>query len=244
MAIHSVARPQSHLRVQITWISRSNCADSPIFSLSPACDDPFVWRGQPLRAEGDDPMRIEQLMTKLPKSCQSGDTLGEAAQLMWDHDCGCLPVTADDGSQRVIGMITDRDICMAALSHGEPLKGIRVGDAMATDVWACNPGDSPCEAEAIMREARVRRLPVVDEADQLLGLISLADIAREAERQHWRKRREITEAEVGEVLTMICQPRAASRPVREEWNASRDPRIDRLSAGIRAVPMTTKEVRK
>ena len=152
-------------------------------------------------------MRIEQLMSKSPKSCQPDDTLGDAAHSMWAHDCGCLPVTAGDGSQRVIGMITDRDICMAALFHGEPLRRIRVGDAMAQDVWACNPGDAPCEAEAIMREARVRRLPVVDEADQLLGLISLADLAREAERQHWKKKREITVAEVGDVLAMICQPR-------------------------------------
>jgi len=161
-------------------------------------------------------MRIEQLMTKSPKSCRPADTLAEATQMMWHQDCGCLPVTADDGSQRVIGMITDRDICMAALFHGEPLKRIRVGDAMAKDVWACNPGDAPCEAEAIMREARVRRLPVVDQANQLLGLLSLADLAREAERQHWKKKREITVAEVGDVLAMICQPREFGGPAPED----------------------------
>ena len=160
-------------------------------------------------------MRIEQLMTKSPKSCRPSDTLGDAAEMMWQHDCGCLPVTAEDGSQRVIGMITDRDICMAAHFHGKPLGSIRVGDAMARDVWACNPGDAPCEAEAIMREARVRRLPVVDEANQLLGLISLADLAREAERHHWKKKRELTVAEVGDVLAMICQPRELTRPTSE-----------------------------
>ena len=85
-------------------------------------------------------MRIEQLMTKSPKSCQPSDTLSEAAQMMRDHDCGCLPVTAGDGSQRVVGMITDRDICMAAQFQGRPLRELRVRDAMATDVWACNPG--------------------------------------------------------------------------------------------------------
>lgn len=57
----------------------------------------------PLRAGGGDPMRIEQLMAKSPKSCQSGHTLSEAAQMMWNHDCGCLPVAAGDGSQRVVG---------------------------------------------------------------------------------------------------------------------------------------------
>ena len=161
-------------------------------------------------------MRIEQLMVKSPQSCRPGHTLSEAAQMMWDHDCGCLPVTEGDGSQRVVGMITDRDICMAAQFHGRPLGEIRVRDAMAKDVWACNPGDLPCEAEAIMREARVRRLPVVDEANQLLGLLSLADLAREAERQHWKRKREITVAEVGDVLAMICQPRVTSRPTPDD----------------------------
>jgi len=158
-------------------------------------------------------MRIEQVMTKPPNSCQACHTLSEAAQMMRDHDCGCLPVTARDGSQRVVGMITDRDICMAADLHGKPLRDIRVGDVMKEEVRACNPGDALREAEAIMGEAGVRRLPVVDEADQLLGLLSLSDLAREAEREHWWKRQEITEAEVGEVLAMICQPRAVSKSV-------------------------------
>ena len=121
-------------------------------------------------------MRIEQLMPKPPKNCQACHTLREAAQMMRIHDCGCLPITADDGSQRVVGMITDRDICMAALFHGKPLSEIRVGEVMTKEVRACNPGDALREAAAIMGEARVRRLPVVDEADQLLGLLSVATI--------------------------------------------------------------------
>jgi CBS-domain-containing membrane protein len=137
---------------------------------------------------------------------------------MWDFDCGCLPVTADDGSQRVVGMITDRDICMAARLHARPLTEIRVQEVMAKDVRACNPGDLLREAEAIMSEAHVRRLPVVDEGDQLLGIISLTDLAREAARQHWERKREITEAEVGEVLAMVGQPRAidTSAPTGEQ----------------------------
>jgi CBS domain-containing protein len=72
-------------------------------------------------------MRIEQLMTKSPNSRESDQTLSEAAEMMWDHDCGCLPVTAGDGSQRVVGMITDRDVRVAAQFHGKPLREIRVG---------------------------------------------------------------------------------------------------------------------
>jgi len=170
-------------------------------------------------------MRIEQLMAKSPKSCQPGDTLSEAARMMSNHDCGCLPVTAGDASRRVVGMITDRDICMAAQLHGKPLRKIRVAEAMTKDVRACNPGDALREAEAIMREAHVRRLPVVDEADQLLGLLSLTDLAREAARQHWWKRQDITEGEVGEVLAMTCQPHAIGKPAPDKWGTSRGQRF-------------------
>jgi aminoglycoside phosphotransferase family enzyme/predicted kinase/CBS domain-containing protein len=173
-------------------------------------------------------MRIEQLMTESPKSCEPGHTLSEAAQMMRDYHCGCLPVTENDRSRRVVGMVTDRDICMAAELYAKPLREIRVGEAMARDVRACNPGDPLGEAEAIMGEARVRRLPVVDEADHLLGLLSLTDLVREAVRQHWRKRPQITEAEVGAVLAMICEPYDQPVSVRQ---AMHDPSSAAWSSG-------------
>ena len=129
---------------------------------------------------------------------------------MWDNDCGCLPVTADDGSGRVVGMITDRDICMAARFQERTLQELRVEDAMAETVRACNPEDSLGHAETIMAGARVRRLPVVDDSGQLIGLVSLADLAREAAREHGSENPEITEAEIGQMLAMICEPRAIS----------------------------------
>jgi CBS domain-containing protein len=156
-------------------------------------------------------MRIEQLMTKVTTTCRSGDSLSEAARLMWENDCGCLPVTAGDGSQRLLGMVSDRDICMAIRSGADALPDGRVEDAMTEVVRACNPGDPLSEAMAIMGEARVRRLPVVDESEGVIGLLSLADLAREAARQaSWRKR-EITSAEVGELLAAICQPHVSER---------------------------------
>ena len=161
-------------------------------------------------------MRIEQLMTRSPRSCEPGDTLAQAAQIMWDYDCGCLPVTEGNGSRRLVGMITDRDICMAAQFQQRLLREIQVGDAMTRDVRACNPEDFAREAEAIMLEAHVRRLPVVDREDQLVGVLSLADLAREAARQHWKKKKDVTEAEVGSVLAMICQPRAMRNSAPEE----------------------------
>lgn len=151
-------------------------------------------------------MNVENLMSAQVLSCRPEDSLSRAAQLMWDGDCGCLPVCAGDGISRVAGVITDRDICMSALFQGKPLGEMRVADAMTRQVRTCRPSDSIAEVERVMREARVRRLPVVDEQDQLLGMITLADLAREARREHKLRSPRITGAEIGTTLASICEP--------------------------------------
>jgi CBS domain-containing protein len=125
---------------------------------------------------------------------------------MWDHDCGCLPVCGGDGVTRIVGVITDRDICMHALFQGKPLQELRVSEAMTKEVEVCHPGDSLADAEKKMREAKIRRLPVVDEQDALIGMISLADLAQEASRERTATSQEITETEVGDTLAAICEP--------------------------------------
>jgi CBS-domain-containing membrane protein len=156
-------------------------------------------------------MKVEQLMTRSVRTCRPSDRLSDAAQLMWDGDCGCLPVLGDDGSRRVVGMITDRDICMASHFRGRPLGEIPVAEAMATCVRSVGPSEDLADAEAIMGDAQVRRLPVVDGDQQLLGLLALADLAREADRKRRSKRPPVTEEEVGDTLTAICGPRSAPR---------------------------------
>ena len=131
---------------------------------------------------------------------------------MWDHDCGCVPVCSGNGVTRTIGVITDRDICMGALFQGKPLQELRVGDAMARQLLACRPEDSLREAEQAMRDARIRRLPVLDDQGALLGILSLADLAREAAREQTRAYREVTEVEVNDTLAAICQPSGQSLP--------------------------------
>ncbi len=155
-------------------------------------------------------MTIQEIMTKTPKTCRPDDTLSEAVQLMRCNECGCLAVTASDGSGQLVGMITDRDICLAAEHYRKALEELRVVDAMATTVRACNSGDPLAEAEAIMREAQVRRLPVVDESEHVIGVISLADLAREARRERGFRWKEITDAEVGQTLAEICEPHEAN----------------------------------
>ena len=152
-------------------------------------------------------MRVEDLMSKQVQCCAPEDSLEYAAQLMWDHDCGCLPVCSpsDNGKRRTIGVLTDRDICMNALFQGKPLRDLRVSGAMAKEVHACQLGDTLDHAEQVMRTARVRRVPVLDSGQALIGFISLADLAREAARERAETRQEITETEVGDTLAAICE---------------------------------------
>jgi CBS-domain-containing membrane protein len=122
-------------------------------------------------------MRVEQVMTKDVLSCSVDDPLSDAAQILWERDCGAVPVTTR-ASERVVGMLTDRDICMAARVSGRALPQLQVSDAMSCGVRACRADDTVADAEALMRSAQVRRLPVVDDAGHLAGIVSIADLAR------------------------------------------------------------------
>jgi CBS domain-containing protein len=153
-------------------------------------------------------MKVEQLMTKAVHACRPEDRLSEAARLMWEHDCGAVPVVSSHDHGSVVGMITDRDICMAAYFTGRRLSETAVGDVMSKEVRSCHAGDSLSDAAAIMRAGKVRRLPVVDDANQLQGVLSIADLAREARRGRGSKRRHPTEAQVGDTLATISEPGA------------------------------------
>jgi CBS domain-containing protein len=149
-------------------------------------------------------MRVEQLMTKQVHTCGPEDTLERAAQLMWDYDCGSLPVCSGDGPSKAVGMITDRDIAMCAMFHPKSLRELPVSEAMARNLRVCRPTDSVEDAESVMRDAQVRRLPVVDSDERVVGMISLADLAREAARESGGAPQEITETQVGDTLAAIC----------------------------------------
>jgi CBS domain-containing protein len=152
-------------------------------------------------------MKVEQVMTKQVSTCGRDDTLNDAARIMWERDCGFVPITERGANPRVVGIVTDRDVCIAAYTRGRALREIRIGDVMSTGVRTCKPSDALATAEATMRQIQVHRLPVVDDADQLLGVVSLADIAREAAREVRSSRREVTPAEIGETLAAICRAR-------------------------------------
>jgi len=152
-------------------------------------------------------MKIETIMKHDVKVCSQDDNLNTAARLMWDHDCGCLPVITSNGNGAVIGMLSDRDICMAAYTQGKCLSDIPVTVAMSHSVLSCKPSDDLALAEAMMREASIHRIPVVDENNAVLGLLSLTDIARNALSLGEGKVALGTQAEVTRTLAAIREPR-------------------------------------
>src|SRR5258708_15326882 len=95
-------------------------------------------------------MKVAELMVGEVTACSPDDALNRAAQIMWENDCGCVPVV--DRAARLIAMLTDRDICMAAYTRGGTLKDIRVSAAMSSELFACRPDDDLLVAQKMMRE--------------------------------------------------------------------------------------------
>jgi CBS domain-containing protein len=124
-------------------------------------------------------MKVKSVMNRQVATCLPTDSLGAAAEIMWNKDCGIVPVV-EAGSQRLLGVVTDRDLAMTALLSNRPMDAIRVGDAMTTKLFTCREEDDLREAHDTMREHQVRRVPVVDDNGRLAGLVSLSDLAREA----------------------------------------------------------------
>ena len=125
-------------------------------------------------------MRIAELMTRSPITCRATSTLYEAARLMGDCDVGCLPVVDPDG--RLLGIVTDRDVCLAAVEHDRSLRELTVSAAMSTRTLACGPDDPAEDVARTMARHALRRIPVVDDAGLVLGIVSIDDLAGAAER--------------------------------------------------------------
>lgn len=143
-------------------------------------------------------MKVAELMVAEVTACSPDDALNRAAQIMWENDCGCVPVV--DRAARLVAMLTDRDVCMAAYTRGGTLKDIRVSAAMSSELFACRPDDDVLDAQKLMREHQVRRIPVSDDKGRLVGVLSIADTARAIARKA------ATKAAVADTLVKICAP--------------------------------------
>src|SRR5438034_8933892 len=130
-------------------------------------------------------MKIKEIMTVNPKACTTTTNLAEAASFMWDYDCGILPVVADGG--RVVGLITDRDICIGGATKNRNLSNIAVEEIMTGKVYSCAPEDDVRKALETMQQRKVRRLAVVAPDGTLQGILSINDITLNAKENPSKK---------------------------------------------------------
>lgn len=148
-------------------------------------------------------MKVKDIMSRNVRSCGPEANLATAATLMWEGDCGVIPVLED--GRRVKGVITDRDICIAVATRHRRADEIGVGELVSGQVFACGPEDELRSALETMKEHKVRRMPVVGKEGELLGMLSLNDIVLEAKEGKGRK--SIGQEEVLDALKSICEHR-------------------------------------
>jgi CBS domain-containing protein len=148
-------------------------------------------------------MKISQLMTKDVKTCRQTDMLDVAARLMWDHDIGAIPIVDDTG--RLVGMVTDRDACMAAFMQSRPLHALPVSLAMTKHPISCRLDDNDRAIATLMAKHKIRRVPVVDDDQRPTGIVSLNDLALAM-----AKGRDVPTVEVANTLASICEHRATA----------------------------------
>ena len=156
-------------------------------------------------------MRVKDVMTVDTTSCAAFSNLADTAGLMWERDCGVIPVI--DEEEKILGMITDRDICMAAALTGRDLPSIPVSDVITGVVYGCKSEDDIHQALATMRENQLRRLPVLDDEGRLRGILSLNDVVLKADQAQEKK----LAIDVLETLKAICEHRT---PVEQARSAT------------------------
>ncbi len=149
-------------------------------------------------------MKVQDVMTMDVEACGAEADLAAAAMMMWNRDCGAVPVV--DGERNVVGMITDRDICMSLVLSRRLASEIRVGEVMSGDVRSCAPVDDIRDALRIMQEEKLRRLPVVEGDGTLCGILSISDIVRHAEKG--KSRKHVSHKEAMATLKAISEPRS------------------------------------
>jgi CBS domain-containing protein len=126
-------------------------------------------------------MKVREVMTKAPAYCRGDTSLAAAAEIMWNHNCGFLPVVSPQES--VVGVITDRDMCMAMATRNRLPGQVTVQEVSSVIIHSCHPDDDVRKAMETMADKKVRRLPVIDAAGKLEGILSIDDVILYAESQ-------------------------------------------------------------
>jgi CBS domain-containing protein len=153
-------------------------------------------------------MKVKEIMTPNVEAIWLTESLADAAELMWKHNCGVLPVIKD--GRKVIGLITDRDICMAAVMRDSKPSAVSIEEVMTGQVYSVDPEDNVDQALEAMQEHKVRRLPVINAEGELEGILSMNDVVLHADDAATES---IDYSDIVKTFQAICQhpaPAAAS----------------------------------
>lgn len=148
-------------------------------------------------------MQVQKMMTSNPACVTPEDTARDAARLMKERNCGCLPVVENHESKRLVGVVTDRDLAMRALAEGKGADTM-ISQLMSRDPSCCSPDTDVREVERIMAERQVRRVPIVDSTGRCAGIVSQADLALSKDEV-------VTDRQVARTVERISEPSPSPR---------------------------------
>ena len=146
-------------------------------------------------------MKVKEIMTQSAVSCSPDTNVGRAVELMWKRNVGMLPVVGNDG--KLIGVVTDRDICIAMGTRNRLPGELTVGEIAVSKVFTCKPDDDVHEALYLMGKQQVRRLPVVNDQGIPQGILSMDDLVVHSEAGKLRGACELASEEVTSVLKKV-----------------------------------------
>ncbi len=122
-------------------------------------------------------MKIREIMSREPACCLLSDTAQVVAKILCDRNIGSMPVVADQQSLKLVGMITDRDLCCSVIAQGLDPKTTKIEKLISLAPFTCRDGENIETCERLMQEHQVRRVPIVDAEDRVIGIVSQADLA-------------------------------------------------------------------
>jgi len=122
-------------------------------------------------------MKVREAMTPNPVCCMPTDTAQRVAKILCEQNVGSMPVVSDQQSRKLIGMITNRDICCSIVAEGLDPKKTPIEKYMTSDPVSCRDGENLDKCERAMQEHQIRRIPIVDGEGQCIGIVSQADLA-------------------------------------------------------------------
>lgn len=143
-------------------------------------------------------MKCKDMMTSNPSYCSPEDISVKPAQIMRDEDVGIVPVCEQD--KKLVGVVTDRDICLTVVAEARNPNDVKVSECMSEELITCKPEDDVQKAADLMKEYQVRRIPVIDDQNRIVGMIAQADIALKVGKPE----------EVAETVQEISKPSKAA----------------------------------